>query len=291
MQCKWSGMKRATTSGPKRMEGAMRCPEHRPSGMSCVNPREEERRERGGESKPSASESARPSSGCTFEVQGRTFWVEARSGRLNDEHYTSLVQRLEGLGAAVSKFLDVHVDCVVLAANPETASPSAPSTPTAGTSSASARGISARAQWLAVGDLQGRPMGSSGRLKSVSSSRATLLQPGPAQFAESHGKQVLSLRELLEQLQAAERREKRAACGFKRSRKECLPEGTPSLLPKTPRHAVRVRGSEVEFCKKVPGVPEWWHFPECDRHHYYGREETPDMASAASKVRSFHMCV
>ena len=258
--------------------------------MTCVNPREEERRERDGESKPSASESARPSSGCTFEVQGRTFWVEARSGRFNDEHYTSLVRRLEGLGAAVSKFLDVHVDCLVLAA--ETASPSAPSTPTAGTSSASARGISARAQWLAVGDLQGRPMGNSGRLKSVSSSRATLLQPGPAQFAESHGKQVLSSRELLEQLQAAERRrEKRAACGFKRSRKECLPEGTPSLLPKTPRHAVRVRGSEVEFCKKVPGVPEWWHFPECDRHHYYGREETSDKASTASKVRSFLKCL
>ena len=46
---------------------------------------------------------------------------------------------------------------------------------------------------------------------------------------------------------------------------------------------MRVRGSEVEFCKKGAGVPEWWHFPECDRHLYYGQEET-SAPSAVSKA-------
>ncbi len=147
---------------------------------------------------------------------GRTFWVDPKCfGGFQDEHYTGTVQRLERLGATVSKFLEARVDCVVLArAERETAS--APSTPT-GASSASARGISVRAQRLQSGCGSSWP-------KSATSRAA--LQPSPAQFADNHGKQLLSAGELLQRLQGAEkRREKRAASGPKRSRKEDTAEG------------------------------------------------------------------
>jgi hypothetical protein len=147
---------------------------------------------------------------------GRTFWVDPKCfGGFQDEHYTGTVQRLERLGATVAKFLEARVDCLVLA-RAEREAASAPSTPT-GTSSASARGISARAQRLQSGCGSSWP-------KSATSRAA--LQPSPAQFADSHGKQVLSAGELLERLQGAEkRRDKRSAGGLKRSRMENTAEG------------------------------------------------------------------
>ena len=45
------------------------------------------------------------------------------------------------------------------------------------------------------------------------------------------------------------------------------------VLPTVPRHKVRVRGVETEFCKRGQRIPEWWHFPECDRHLYFAPED------------------
>ena len=48
-----------------------------------------------------------------------------------------------------------------------------------------------------------------------------------------------------------------------------LGRAAADALPTVPRHKVRVRGVETEFCKHGQRIPEWWHFPECDRHYYF----------------------
>jgi hypothetical protein len=48
-----------------------------------------------------------------------------------------------------------------------------------------------------------------------------------------------------------------------------LGRAAADALPTVPRHKVRVRGVETEFCKRGQRIPEWWHFPECDRHYYF----------------------
>jgi hypothetical protein len=111
------------------------------------------------------------------------------------------VQQLTALGATVQPWLDVGVDCVVAAAAPASVrSPSAPSTPT-GTGSASVRGISMRAQLIL-------------NSKSVMGGGA---QASPAQFAEKHGKEVVSAHGLLKLLAAADwQRDRYWACADKK---------------------------------------------------------------------------
>ena len=52
--------------------------------------------------------------------------------------------------------------------------------------------------------------------------------------------------------------------------------------PKCPRHLVRVRGIDTEYCKARPGIPEWWHFPECDRNYYFAPGEDASSSCAAT---------
>jgi hypothetical protein len=123
------------------------------------------------------------------------------------------VQQLTELGATVQPWLDVGVDCVVAAAAAAPASarsPSTPSTPT-GTGSASVRGISMRAQLIL-------------NSKSVMGAGA---QASPAQFAEKHGKEVVSAHGLLKMLAAAEwQRDRYRACDDKkRPRSQDADEG------------------------------------------------------------------
>ena len=99
----------------------------------------------------------------------------------------SAVQQLTALGATVQPWLDVGVDCVVAAAPASVRTPSAPSTPT-GTGSASVRGISMRAQLI---------------LNSKSVMGAGAPQASPAQFAEKHGKDLMSVQSLWKTLSAA----------------------------------------------------------------------------------------
>lgn len=72
-----------------------------------------------------------------------------------------------------------------------------------------------------------------------------------------------------------------------------VPELTESIeemagsVPKVHRHRVRVRGIDTEYCTHVPGIPEWWHFPECDRHYYFAPiEDAASLTRAPHHVRS-----
>ena len=137
--------------------------------------------------------------------QGRVFFIDRQGmiedvqckGNHNGGRYGScsvcrVVRRLVALGATVQPFLDISVDCVILApANAGT--PSAPSTPTTGgglgVSTGFVRGISMRA-------------------KILSSNQSTAgggTQPlSPAQFAANHHKQCILARDLDAMLTDAE---------------------------------------------------------------------------------------
>jgi hypothetical protein len=65
-----------------------------------------------------------------------------------------------------------------------------------------------------------------------------------------------------------------------------LGRAAADALPTVPRHKVRVRGVETEFCKRGQQIPEWWHFPECDRHYYFAPE---DDASSSAPAHAPHV--
>lgn len=138
----------------------------------------------------------------TFE--GRTFFLDNQ--HISEDARKRLGDRLKNLGALVTPFLDSDIDCVVAT---NTGTPSAPSTPTGG--STSTRGISLRAQLILNSN------------NSKTGAGTGTLQTTPAQFAESHGKHVLSARALEALLAAEEQRREhdsqlRAECSNKRSR-------------------------------------------------------------------------
>lgn len=152
--------------------------------------------------------------GAETAVQGRVIFIDrqgwqedAKCGGKHEGQRRSTcsmclaVQRLTALGATVQPWLDVGVDCIVAAAAPTSArTPSAPSTPT-GTGSASVRGISMRAQLI----LNSKCVLGAG------------VQASPAQFAEKHGKEIVSAKGLFKILAAAERqRDRYGACDDKK---------------------------------------------------------------------------
>lgn len=176
----------------------------------------------------------------------RSFFLDTLSGVWQSDEF---VTRLKNLGAIVQQFLDVEVHCVVTTL---ATTPSAPSTPTGQLGHC---GVSQRARQMMS--------------KSVSRQLTT-----SAQFATIYHKQILSPQELDARLTAAETSQqqqnlKKGTC-LKARPEEA--DGTGGH-PTAPRHSVRVRGVDTEFCKRGPGVPEWWHFPEEDRPLYCPPED------------------
>ena len=183
-------------------------------------------------------------------IAGRTLFIDRRG--VNDEHYARTVERLQRLGATVSPFLEPCLDYVVAVS---TNTPSAPLTPS-GASSSFSRGISVRAKSLA------------GFVASAGTK-----QTSPVQFAKKNGKEVLSIPALEGILAREEKRQAHVtASSNKRSRSVSGESRSSSGLPKVPRHKVCVRHVESEFCRKGPGIPEWWNFPDCERHRYFGKD-------------------
>jgi len=159
-------------------------------------------------------------------------------------------KRLKSLGASVHSFLDLDVDCIV------STSAKTPSMTTTG--NITMQGASARAKKLAF--LQG-------------TTHVT-----PAHFAKMHNKTLVSPKELDMWLTSAEncQQQQKIACTKTTPAKANESGGLPCAL----WHSVRVRGLDTTF-RCINGVPEWWHFPECDRFLYYQPAAAPCMPGAA----------
>jgi hypothetical protein len=164
------------------------------------------------------------------------------------------VVRLQGLGAHVQLFLDRKVDCIV--------SKVAKTHSTTLAGNATIQKASERAKQLLLASSQRTTHGT------------------PAHFAKMHQKTLLSPRELDIWLTSAEacQQEQKVARGKTTPAKANGCGGRPCAR----RHSVRVRGVDTIF-RCPDGVPEWWHFPECDRDEYYQTADAPCMPKAVLK--------
>jgi hypothetical protein len=158
-------------------------------------------------------------------------------------------KRLKSLGASVHSFMDISVDCIV------STSDKTPSTTTTG--NITMQGASSRAKKLAC---------------SQGTTHLT-----PANFAKMHNKTLVSPKELDILLTSAENSQQQQ----KIARTKITPAQAHESgdRPCALRHSVRVRGVDTTF-RCIDGVPEWWHFPECDRHHYHKPAAAPCMPGA-----------
>jgi len=163
-------------------------------------------------------------------------------------------KRLKSLGAIVQPFMDRNVDCIVSTSN------KTPSTTNTG--NITMQGASARAKKLAI--VQG------------------IVHMTPAHFAETHNKTLVSPTELDIWLTSAEKKIARTTTTPAEAHES---GGHPYAL----RHSVRVRGVDTTF-RCIDGIPEWWHFPECDRQHYGKPAAAPCTPGAALNLPNTPGC-
>jgi len=199
-----------------------------------------------GADKSKKSNQVQPKQSVIQAIQKRSFFLDTLSmGQQN-----GFEKRLKSLGAIVHSFLDRNVDCIV--------STSAKTPSTTNTGNITMQGASARAKKLA--SVQGTA------------------HMTPAHFAETFNKKLVSPKELDVWLTSAENCQQQQKIARTKTTPAKAHEsgGRPFAL----RHSVRVRGVDTTF-RCIDGVPEWWHFPECDRQHYYQPAGASCMPGAA----------
>ena len=202
-----------------------------------------------GSDKSKKSKQLQPKQSVIQAFQKRSFFLDTMSMW----QQKGFEKRLKSLGASVHPFMDIDVDCIV------STSAKTPSSTTTG--NITMQGASARAKKLA--SLQGT------------------MHMTPASFAKMHNKTLVSPKELDIWLTSVEncQQQQKIACTKTTPAKAHESGGRPYA----PRHSVRVRGVDTTF-RCIDGVPEWWHFPECDRSLYYQPVAAPCMPGAASNL-------